>query len=327
MDFRRCSALYLDKSMKMHGLIQAVSRTIRTHEESKICGNVICYQTSRKTMDEALAHFNNDKDVYNDVTLEPLESLVIKLNNAFKACKDIRKLANSKSESDQLEFVNAFRELMHIYNRITNYIDFDINKTDMDMKTYNELQGLYKDIYNSIAPHPIKESVLNDVDFEISLLGRVKVNFDYLVELLLKYQKEDNDNKQKVKKKITRLLLEIADKSKRELLERFVNSFMNDDIEGLYEKDPIIEYEKYINSEKDKDIKIISNNYNVDTDKLKRLVESYAFYQDTTELNKEVAELMKNVDNVTLKERIQILNSMPIDIKKFFDKFDEITLY
>ena len=67
--------------------------------------------------------------------------------------------------------------------------------------------------------------------------------------------------------------------------------------------------------------------YNVDTDKLKRLVESYAFYQDTTELNKEVAELMKNVANVTLKERIQILNSMPIDIKKFFDKFDEITLY
>ena len=36
---------------------------------------------------------------------------------------------------------------------------------------------------------------------------------------------------------------------------------------------------------------------------------------------------MKNVTNVTLKERIKILNSMPIDIKKFFDKFDEITLY
>ncbi len=327
MDFRRCSALYLDKSMKMHGLIQAISRTIRTYEENKICGNIICYQTSRKTMDEALAHFNNDKDVYNDVTLEPLDKLIIKLNNAFKSCKEIRKLANSKSEKEQLEFVNAFRELMHIYNKITNYIDFDINKTEMDMKTYNELQGLYKDIYNSIAPHPVKESVLNDVDFEISLLGRVKVNFDYLVELLLKYQKEDNDNKQKVKKKINRLLLEIVDKSKRELLERFVHSFMNDDIEGLYDKDPIIEYEKYINNEKDKDIKIISNNYNVDANKLKNLVESYAFYQDTTELNKEVAELMKNVTNVTLKERIKILNSMPIDIKKFFDKFDEITLY
>lgn len=327
MDFRRCSALYLDKSMKMHGLIQAISRTIRTYEENKICGNIICYQTSRKAMDEALAHFNNDKDVYNDVTLEPLENLIIKLNKAFIACKEVRKLASSKSENDQLEFVNAFRELMHIYNRITNYIDFDINKTEMDMKTYNELQGLYKDIYNQIAPHPVKESVLNDVDFEISLLGRVKVNFDYLVELLLKYQKENDENRTKVKRKISRLLLEIADKSKRELLERFVNSFMNDDIDGLYDKDPIQEYEKYINEEKDKDIKSISKAYQIDVKKLRSLIENYAFYQDSIELNRDVTSLMGALDDIPFKERLKIIESLPIDIKKFFDKFDEITLY
>ena len=327
MDFRRCSALYLDKSMRMHGLIQAISRTIRTYEESKICGNIICYQTSRKTMDEALAHFNNDKDVYNDVTLEPLENLIVKLNKAFIACKAVRKLANSKSENDQLEFVNAFRELMHIYNRITNYIDFDINKTEMDMKTYNELQGLYKDIYNQIAPHPVKESVLNDVDFEISLLGRVKVNFDYLVELLLKYQKENDDNRVKVKRKISRLLLEIADKSKRELLERFVNSFMNDNIDGLYDKDPIQEYEKYINEEKDKDINIISKTYQIDVDKLRLLIENYAFYQDSIELNREVTSLMGALENIPFLNRLKVIESLPVDIKKFFDKFDEITLY
>ena len=327
MDFRRCSALYLDKSMKMHGLIQAISRTIRTYEENKICGNIICYQTSRKAMDEALAHFNNDKDVYNDVTLEPLENLIIKLNKAFIACKEVRKLASSKSENDQLEFVNAFRELMHIYNRITNYIDFDINKTEMDMRTYNELQGLYKDIYNQIAPHPVKESVLNNVDFEISLLGRVKVNFDYLVELLLKYQKENDENRAKVKRKISRLLLEIADKSKRELLERFVNSFMNDDIDGLYDKDPIQEYEKYINNEKDKDIKLISSTYQIDVEKLRHLIENYAFYQDSIELNRDVTSLMGALDNIPFTERLKIIEALPIDIKKFFDKFDEITLY
>ncbi len=327
MDFRRCSALYLDKSMKMHGLIQAISRTIRTYEENKICGNIICYQTSKMTMDEALAHFNNDKDVYNDVTLEPLDNLVVKLNKAFIACKEVSKLAHSKSENDQLEFVNAFRELMHIYNKITNYIDFDINKTEMDMKTYNELQGLYKYIYNQIAPHPVKESVLNDVDFEIALLGRVKVNFDYLVELLLKYQNEKAENKTKVKRKISRLLLEIADKSKRELLEKFVNSFMNDDIDGLYDKDPVQEYEKYINDEKDKDINLISKMYHIDMEKLRHLIENYAFYQDSIELNRDVTSLMGALDDIPFKERLKIIEALPIDIKKFFDKFDEITLY
>ena len=167
MDFKRCNTLYLDKSMQMHGLIQAISRTIRTYDEPKSCGNIVCYQTSRKTMDEALAHFNNDQDVYNDVTLEPLEKLVEKLNEAFNFCKAVRKLATSKSESEKITYVNAFRDLMRIYNKVNNYIDFDINKTNMDMKTYYELQGLYKDIYNEIKPNVTKESILNDIDFEI----------------------------------------------------------------------------------------------------------------------------------------------------------------
>ena len=196
MDFIRCNTLYLDKSMRMHGLIQAISRTIRTYDEAKICGNVVCYQTSRATMDEALAHFNNDVDVYNDVTLLPLDVLVKRLNEYFKECKKKRKLADSPSETDQAEFVNSFRKLMHTYNQAINYIDFDINKTDVDMKTYFELQGLYKDIYNRVKPTVNKESILNDIDFEIELLGSTKVNFDYLVELLRKYQ-NNHDEKDK----------------------------------------------------------------------------------------------------------------------------------
>ena len=99
MDFVRCNTLYLDKSMRMHGLIQAISRTIRTSDESKICGNVICYQTSRKAMDDALAHFNNDVDVYNDVTLKPLEELVVELNEAYADCKAKKFLRQEKFSS------------------------------------------------------------------------------------------------------------------------------------------------------------------------------------------------------------------------------------
>ncbi|MFA6867335.1 MAG: HsdR family type I site-specific deoxyribonuclease [Clostridia bacterium] len=327
MDFKRCNTLYLDKAMKMHGLIQAISRTIRTYDESKICGNIICYQTSRKVMDQALAHFNNDEDVYNDVTLEPLENLIEKLNNSFKLCKEQRKFANSKSEKDKLNFINAFRELMHVFNKINNYIEFDINKTEMDLKTYYEMQGLYKDIYNELKPNVTKESILNDIDFEISLLGRTKVNFDYLVELLLKYQQENlKNNKNKVKTKIHRLLLEINDKSKRELLERFVNSFMNENIEGLY-NDPVKAYEDYINNEKDKELARISKKFNVNIEKLKELVENYSFFQDDVELNLDVTNLLGKNNELTIDDRLKILDKLPSEIKGFFDKFDEITVY
>ena len=325
MDFVRCNTLYLDKSMKMHGLIQAISRTIRTSDESKICGNIICYQTSRKAMDDALAHFNNDIDVYNDVTLRPLEDLVVELNEAYADCKAKKRLANSKSESDQLEFVNSFRTLMHIYNQIINYVDFDINKTDVSMKTYFELQGLYKDIYNQIKPIIHKESILNDIDFEIQLLGRTKVNFDYLVELLIRYQQEGTDKK-KTRSKVSRVIMEINDKSKRELIMKFVNSFMDEDVDGLY-KDPIVEYEKFIAEEKDKALTEISEEYSIDKEELKRISDDYSFYQDDYELNRSVTDLLKDDENMDINNRINIMTMLPVSIKGFFDRFNEITVY
>lgn len=325
MDFVRCNTLYLDKSMKMHGLIQAISRTIRTNDEQKICGNVICYQTSKKTMEDALAHFNNDEDVYMDVTLKPLPDLVKELNAKFAECKGKKMLASSKSDKKQLEFVNSFRELMHIYNQIINYVDFDIENTDMDMKTYFELQGLYKDIYNQIKPIVHKESILDDIDFEIQLLGRTKVNFDYLVELLLKYQSEDA-NKKKIRNKVNKVLLEISDKSKRELVLRFVNHFMDEDIDGLY-KDPIVEYENFINNEKDKELNSISERFSINKDCLKKVSDDYSFYQDDICLNRDVTTLLSSNNDIDITKRISIITQLPGVIKGFFDKFNDITVY
>lgn len=326
MDFVKCNTLYLDKSMKMHGLIQAISRTIRTCDEQKICGNVVCYQTSRKTMDDALAHFNNDEDVYNDVTLKPLNDLINELNTKFYECKSKEKLAYSKSENDQLEFVNAFRDLMHVYNQIVNYVDFDINNTEMDMKTYFKLQGLYKDIYNQIKPVTHKDSILDDIDFEIQLLGRTKVNFDYLVELLIKYR-DGNDDKKKTRTKIHKVVMEINDKSKRELVMKFVNHFMDEDIEGLYSKDPIVEYEDFINNEKDKELNTIAIKFSVSKDGLKKISDDYSFYQDDIDLNKKVTSLLSSNEDMDITTRIATITQLPIAIRSFFDKFNDITLY
>ncbi len=325
MDFVRCNTLYLDKSMKMHGLIQAISRTIRTNDEQKICGNVICYQTSRKTMDDALAHFNNDEDVYNDVTLKPLEDLVNELNAKFAECKGKKRFLSSKSEKDQLEFVNSFRELMHIYNQIINYVDFDIEKTEMDMKTYFELQGLYKDIYNQIKPVVHKESILDDIDFEIQLLGRTKVNFDYLVELLIRYR-DEKDDKKKTRNKVNKVVMEINDKSKRELVMRFVNHFMDEDIDGLY-KDPIVEYENFINNEKNKELQAIADQFSIDKESLKKISDDYSFFQDDFDLRKKVAVLLSLNKDMDIKERISKMKEIPVKIKGFFDKFNDITIY
>lgn len=63
--------------------------------------------------------------------------------------------------------------------------------------------------------------------------------------------------------------MEINDKSKRELVMRFVNHFMDEDIDGLY-KDPIVEYENFINNEKDKELQAIADQFSIDKESLKK---------------------------------------------------------
>ena len=119
--------------------------------------------------------------------------------------------------------------------------------------------------------------------------------------------------------------MEINDKSKRELVIKFVNHFMDEDVEGLY-KDPIVEYDQFITKEKETALTEISKEYSVDYDKLKQLVDDYSFYQDDAELRKEVTSLYSNSD-LDIMERIDKITKLPGSIKGSFDKFNEITIY
>ena len=47
--------------------------------------------------------------------------------------------------------------------------------------------------------------------------------------------------------------------------------FMDEDIEGLYSKDPIVEYEDFINNEKDKELNTIAIKFSVSKDGLKKI--------------------------------------------------------
>lgn len=60
---------------------------------------------------------------------------------------------------------------------------------------------------------------------------------------------------------------------------------------------------------------------------LRNIIEDYAFYQDDIELNREVTNLFsKNID-MSIKERINLLNALPASVKGYFDRFNDVTLY
>ena len=58
-DATTLNTLWVDKNLKMHGLIQAFSRTNRILNSVKTYGNIVCFRDLQKETDEAIALFGD----------------------------------------------------------------------------------------------------------------------------------------------------------------------------------------------------------------------------------------------------------------------------
>lgn len=55
------NTLWVDKNLKQHGLIQALSRTNRILNAVKAYGNIVCFRDLRKQVDDAIALFGDEQ--------------------------------------------------------------------------------------------------------------------------------------------------------------------------------------------------------------------------------------------------------------------------
>ena len=53
------NTLWVDKNLKMHGLIQAYSRTNRILNSIKTFGNIVCFRNLQKRTDDAISLFGD----------------------------------------------------------------------------------------------------------------------------------------------------------------------------------------------------------------------------------------------------------------------------
>ena len=64
-DATTLNTLWVDKNLKMHGLIQAFSRTNRILNSVKTFGNIVCFRNLQKRVDSAISLFG-DKEAGGD---------------------------------------------------------------------------------------------------------------------------------------------------------------------------------------------------------------------------------------------------------------------
>jgi len=249
-DATTLNTLWVDKNLRQHGLIQAFSRTNRILNSVKTYGNIVCFRDLEQATNDAISLFGN-KDAGGIVLLRPF-------GEYYKEYKDAVIELTTKFDSNQLpigeeaqkEFIALYNTILRLRNILVSFDDFTGNEI-LSQADFQNYQSIYLYLYAE-RPKPEKESILEDIVFEIELVKQVEINVDYILMLVakLKETKDPAENKE-LKATIDRAVSSsISLRSKKDLIERFIDSLN-------VEADVIQSWNAYIYEKKKEELKVI----------------------------------------------------------------------
>lgn len=305
-DSKYLNTLYVDKNLKYHGLIQAFSRTNRILDKNKTQGNIVCFRNLKDKTDEAIALFSN-KEAIDEIIVEPYEAYVEKFNEAtqrlLEIVPEVVSVDGLYSEEDQLQFILAFRAMMRLHKKMSHYTEFTWDDLQMEEQLFADYTSKYLDLKERLDPtDPSKKaSILNDIDFELELIRRDTINVTYILQLLIKFKsKHSAKDKESIEKDIFNLLnTEVSLRSKRELIEKFIQ----ESLPHIEDTDTIPdEFEKFWTVEQEKALQELVKTENLSEEKTERLIENYLF-TEREPLRKEILDLRKEGRPSVLKSK------------------------
>ncbi|EPS9485208.1 type I restriction endonuclease subunit R [Campylobacter upsaliensis] len=274
-DATTLNTLYVDKSLRYHGLLQAYSRTNRILNSVKSFGNIIAFRDLQRNTDDALALFS-DENAKGIVFLRSLEEYLQgytdEKGQKHKGYNELTKELTDKfplesfrqatlKQSDKKHFLALFGELLKLRNILEIFDNFSDPLNERDKQDY---QSHYISTYEELRKDKDdKESNLDEVEFEVELLAQVEVSIEYILELIAKYHKDQATNYEPILKLLDSSL---SLRSKKELFLRFIDSLHT---QSNVEKD----FSAYIKTHKNNALQDIINALNLDPKKTKEFMQ------------------------------------------------------
>ncbi|EGK8068983.1 type I restriction endonuclease subunit R [Campylobacter upsaliensis] len=274
-DATTLNTLYVDKSLRYHGLLQAYSRTNRILNSVKSFGNIIAFRDLQKNTDDALALFS-DENAKGIVFLRSLEEYLQgytdEKGQKHKGYNELTKELTDKfplesfrqatlKTSDKKHFLALFGELLKLRNILEIFDNFSDPLNERDKQDY---QSHYISTYEELRKDKDdKESTLDEVEFEVELLAQVEVSIEYILELIAKYHKDQATNYEPILKLLDSSL---SLRSKKELFLRFIDSLHT---QSNVEKD----FSAYIKTHKNNALQDIINALDLDPKKTKEFMQ------------------------------------------------------
>ena len=226
-DATMLNTLWVDKNLRAHGLIQAYSRTNRILNSVKTYGNIVSFRDLEQETNDALALFGN-KDAKGIVLLKPYADYYSEYSQRIEAIIADFPLDHAiVGETAQQAFIKLFGAILRLKNILTAFDDFAGNEI-LSNRDFQDYQSLYLNLYAEFRSmsEAEKESINDDVVFEIELIKQVEINVDYILMLVEKYvQAKGTGADREIRATIERAINASPGlRNKKDLIEQFVDS-------------------------------------------------------------------------------------------------------
>jgi type I restriction enzyme R subunit len=269
----------MDKDLRMHGLIQALSRTNRILNSQKSHGEIVCYRDLRSQVDEALRLFGQEQA--GQIVLLPGYDECRRA--VVEAIDDVQKLGlpeeilDFKHERDKKAFVKLWTCYLRALNTINTFGSYEaelVGEAKLADRDIQDYSSVYHDLYEQFQEDGTfgGEDEVGDPDddsvvFDITLLKTIEVNIDYILDLIgeLVNASGDEGERLRIREDIERHIGASATlREKRKLINDFIDRVAGQDgiVESIYQ-----EFQSFARSRGQEGLHHVAQQYGLDIDK------------------------------------------------------------
>ena len=327
-DATTLNTLWVDKNLKMHGLIQAFSRTNRILNSVKTFGNIVCFRNLQKRVDNAISLFG-DKNASGIVLLQSYKDYYQGYTDAnnkehpgyITLIDDlITKFPLSAprivGEQNQKEFIALFGAILRMRNILLSFDDFKGHEilSERDLQDY---LGRYQDLRDEwLRRKPGGEStnIEDDVVFEIELIRQIEINIDYILMLVKKFHDSHCSDKE-----VLVTIQKAVDaspelRSKKELIETFIAGIN-------YMEDVMQEWSAFVAEKKEQELTAIIAEEKLKPDETRKFIELAMQAGEIKTTGTDIDKLMPPVSRFGGGNRAAKKQSVIEKLMAFFEKF------
>lgn len=234
-DATTLNTLWVDKNLKLHGLLQAYSRTNRILNSVKTFGNIVCFRDLEEETNKSIALFGDKesggivmlrkyKDYYDgykedDKEMCGYKSMIEDLQTTYLVDQPI------VGEEGKKAFIKLYGEILRIKNILSTFDEFYGNEI-LSVRDFQDYHSIYINLYNEFRNKNCvdRENINDDIIFEMELIKQVEINIDYILMLIRNYHDELMKDKEIVVTIRKSIDSSIELRNKKDLIENFIQS-------------------------------------------------------------------------------------------------------